>query len=183
VDKLEKNVTDFIDQCSKEIGKFCEIDWNIDLWNKCQEQGMESPIEQILYCALKTIRKLNYIEEAEPWEDEKITYLRGLGFYPQYQIEKYRVDFLVGNYIFTKDHIQIKKEVIVECDSQQFHDRSEQERRYEKQRDRFLQSKNYKIFHYTGAEIFKNPLLIAQEIIAYVMEKDIKDILIDSNLE
>lgn len=184
--KLVDNVLSFINECSKEIGRFAEQDWNIDLWNECQEMGMESPIEQILYCALKTVRKLNYITEdqiVDNWDDRKLTYIVGLGFYPERQIEKYRVDFLVGNYIYHKQKGQIKTEVVVECDSQQFHDRTEQDRRYEKQRDRFLQTQGYKIFHYTGSEICQKPLKIAQEIIAFVMERDKEEILIDSNLE
>lgn len=65
-----------------------------------------------------------------------------------------------------------KKVVIIECDSQQFHERTEPERRYEKARDRFLQVEGYKIFHYTGASIKNNSLDIAKEIIAYVLDCD-----------
>ena len=181
---LENNVMNFINECSKEIGKFADDEWNIGLWSECQELKLESPIEQLLYCALKTIRKLNYIEEDEIFEDGKITYQKGLGFYPQYQIEQYRVDFLIGNYTYLfKTKTQYKKEIIVECDSQRFHDRTEPERRYEKQRDRFLQTKGYKTFHYTGTEILKNPLIIAQEIIVYIMESDKQYILISSNID
>ncbi len=44
-------------------------------------------------------------------------------------------------------------------------------------------TKGYKVFHYTGSEIVKNSLKISAEIIAFVMDCDIKDISIDSNIE
>jgi len=61
---------------------------------------------------------------------------------------------------------------VVECDSQQFHERTEEERRYEKARDRFLQKKGYKIFHYTGADIKSNYKKIVREIIRYALERE-----------
>jgi len=50
--KLEKNVMDFIFKCSKGIGRFEEEKASQIIWCECQELGMESPIEQILYCAV-----------------------------------------------------------------------------------------------------------------------------------
>jgi Uncharacterized protein conserved in bacteria len=61
------------------------------------------------------------------------------------------------------------RQVIVECDSQQFHERTEEERRYEKQRDRFLTVEGYKVFHFTGAEIVRNPWSVAAEILEFVV--------------
>jgi len=174
--KLEKNILNFIDKCAKEVGKFEEDNFNQTLWCACLEKGMESPIEQILYCALKTIARLNFINEAEPVEYDGKTYVLGLGIWPQYVIGNYRVDFLVEmSGIDYKNRIQTKKGIIIECDSQQFHERTEEERRYEKKRDRYLMSKGYKIFHYTGKEILVNPLKIACEIIAFVTDSKIED--------
>ena len=184
VKAMADNVSNFIDVCSNEIGKHCNMDWNIELFNDCLDLDIESPIEQILYCALKTIRKLNYIPLDEPHIKDRNNYITGLGFYPQRKIGNYRVDFLVGNYTWDrKNNIQKEKEVIIECDSQQFHERTEQERRYEKQRDRFLQSKGFKIFHYTGAEICQKPLEIAQEIISFIMDIKKEDIFINANFD
>ena len=82
-----------------------------------------------------------------------------------FKVDKYRtdfkVDFLCGN--------KIEKSVLVECDSQQFHERTEKERRYEKARDRYLKIKGMEILHYTGKEILENPFLVAKEIINYLL--------------
>lgn len=144
--EVVREVSDLISSFSKDIGSAKEKQVNSEFLKICNMVG--SPIEQILYCALKTMCKINRID------DIKIVY--------QYKIGKYRVDFFISN----------KKSVVVECDSQQFHERTEEERRYEKARDRFLQKKGYKIFHYTGADIKSNYKKIVREIIRYALERE-----------
>lgn len=157
---MEQNVVDFIGKCSAEVGKHAEFCFDIDIWNDCQKLNIDSPIEQILYCAIKMIEKLNYIES--------------LKIFPQHCIGDYRVDFLI--ICETGDRI------IVECDSQQFHDRTEKERRYEKTRDRFLQKEGYKVFRFTGSEIVSKALDVAIEIVAYLMgDANKKDYQRDAN--
>lgn len=115
------------------------------------------------------VQHINYIDDFQ-----KSTYLdesgkqmerfNGLRVVPQYAIGKFRIDFLVS-------HTRLQGEervVLIECDSQAFHDRSETERRYEKQRDRFLQSAGFKIFRFTGAEILSTPFDVAAEILKHV---------------
>lgn len=171
---MENNVVEFLDKCSKEVGKFTEADFNQDCFNYCYDREVSSPIEQILYCALKTVQKLNYwfLPEAEPTEEvfeNGEHFIYGLDIVSQYKVSNYRVDFLIS---FGRN-IQEYKKVIVECDSQRFHERDEKERQYEKKRDRFLQSKGYKVFRYTGSEICKNALNIAVEIMSFIINRDI----------
>jgi len=173
--EIGEQVLDVIAWCSKEIGKFEEDNFSSDLFNICQESGVgftiKSPIEQVLYCALQTVSKLNFL-----YGDTGLCVF----IYPQKVISKYRVDFFVSYVHFEKQ--KTIKEVIVECDSQTFHERSEKERWYEKQRDRFLQKEGYKVFHFTGAEILKNYMKIAAEIIAFVTGFKEADLLTDSNI-
>lgn len=75
------------------------------------------------------------------------------------------------------------KSLIVECDSQEFHERTEKERRYEKARDRHLLSMGYKVFHYTGSEICKDPIGVAIEILVYLTEDDKEYFVINSNYD
>lgn len=192
-----ENVNKFLDWCSVEIGKHEADVFNIDTWTEYEDLGMSSPIEQILYAALKTVRKLNNINQLEPDEINGELYVVGLDFNPQKHIGKYRADFLVryGTYPTNKDRIKAPKkmqsgsagmiisEVVIECDSQEFHERNERERRYEKARDRFLQSSGYVVFHYTGSEIIKRPMDIAGEIISFVTGIDIENLQLDSNFD
>lgn len=185
MDDIEKNVLDFHNTCIEEIGKHEKYNFSADLTCEYEELKIESPIEKVLYCALKTIARLNFIEQADPVERNGKWYVVGLSINPQTKIGNYRVDFKVGfGTPPRQDGTQrVNKNIIVECDSQEFHERTEQERRYEKIRDRFFTVKGYKIFHYTGKEILERPLDLAVEIIAYVTDIKIEDLQKDSNIE
>ncbi|MDO8357217.1 MAG: DUF559 domain-containing protein [Nitrospirota bacterium] len=101
------------------------------------------------------------------------TIVHGLDITPQYVLGKYRIDFKVSYDRSPKhfaDIAQLQSNVIlVECDSQEWHERSEKERRYEKARDRYLISNGHEVFHYTGKEIKDDPVTVAAEIIAHVI--------------
>lgn len=122
-----------------------------------KNKNITSPIEQILYLVLIHLDLIIGMTDTSH-DNFKI--------YPQKKIGKYRVDFhIVGN----------KNELIVECDSQEWHERSEKQRRYEKERDRFIQSKGFTVFHYTGKEIMENIWLPPSEIINFVSHSDQKE--------
>lgn len=139
---------------------FCEI---LDL-------KIESPIEQAFYIAIQAIKKMNDIPDFDEHQKDEFY---GLGVYPQSKIGNYRVDFLLC-YASKESRINPKKEntkmkqVIVECDSRQFHDRSEEERSYEKKRDRYLQKEGFKVFRFTGSDILKNPFSVAHEVLHFL---------------
>ena len=189
--KIEKNVREFTNKCSEEIAERKKDEFEQEIWNTFLEKKIESPIEQILYCALKTIQMLNYIDEEEIVLFNKTSHILGLNIISQARIGKYRCDFLISfmpvtskpNSRVLKMCLERFKQLIVECDSQQFHERTEKERRYEKARDRYFSKQGYKVFHYTGSEIIKRSLEIAIEILAYVTGKDEGDFLEDSNCE
>ena len=185
MEQLASNVLEFINKCSKEVGSFQDDNFNQEIWNNCQDLEMESPIEQIFYCALQALIVFNYIDSSDPIEINGKYYAPGIGVFPQQKVGNYRCDFKVNYETFPRqDGIQrINKSIIVECDSQQFHERTERERRYEKIRDRYFTAKGYKIFHFTGSEIVNKPYQVAAEVIAYVTECDIKSISQDNGIE
>jgi very-short-patch-repair endonuclease len=130
-----------------------------------------SPIEQLLYVAMHTIARLTNCLLADPIRLEGKDYLFGLDISSQVQIGSYRVDFALTDYQYPRrghtEWRQQVKRVLVECDSQQWHERSEKERRYEKSRDRALLRKGDVVFHYTGSEIHENPYLVAADILSH----------------
>ena len=178
MEKLEENVTEFLKECAKEIGRFEENIFGENTFCECLEHGkdarMESPIEQILYIALKTVKQLNFIEDWDEYVIPEGARWRGLDIQSQIKIGKYRCDFRI---VFMSREETYK--ILVECDSQKFHERNEKERRYEKARDRFFVKQGYKVFHYTGSEILKRPLKIAKEILEFVTKNT--ELEIDSN--
>src|SRR4030067_3006060 len=181
--ELPPNVVTFMNYCAREVGKFKEDLFHINTYDVIKGYEIQSPIEQLLYCAMITLQKINFINDVDPIDVKGSYYLNGLDIIPQYEIDNYRVDFLVQfwRHIYNTNE-NISKDVIVECDSQMFHDRTEKERRYEKIRDRYLIQKGYKVFHYTGKEIIDAPFKVAAEILAYVTESSIEHMSIDANM-
>ena|SRR3990167_360663 len=169
---LSKEFSVFHDKCGEIVGAFRRDTFLCSNESDCIE-NLASPIEDYLYVALETFRTTNSLGDGDVYYASDGTYhINGLQINPQVCIGKFRVDFKIS---YTKAVCFNKtksKEVIVECDSQAFHDRTEKERRYEKLRDRFLQSNGYKVFRFTGKEIIEDPFKVAKEILDYVTESE-----------
>lgn len=136
-------------------------------WNDActGSSNITSPIEQILYAALNALTALEGLDAENCRNEAGAVTFKGLYITPQFEVGPYRVDFLC-TYSFDAD--SPKKAVIIECDSHEFHDRNEPERRYEKRRDRFLQKSDFKVFRFTGKEIMSDPFRCAQEVVEFL---------------
>lgn len=175
---MEKNVKEFVEQCAERLGNYSSDEFKIDL-EYIEKHGygrsteiIESPIEQILFAAILFKTKMNNLRNGLI-EIGDFYIVDEIEIEPQFLIGKYKVDFKITNQksIYSKKEnktIDISRSILVECDSQQWHERTEKERRYEKARDRYFTKKNLKIFHYTGTEITEQPFEVASEILQEV---------------
>ena len=77
-------------------------------------------------------------------------------FEVQAKINKYTVDFLI--------EVDENKYIVIECDGHEFHEKTKEQAKHDKERDRFLQMEGYPVYRFTGSEIFNNPLKILNEI-------------------
>ncbi len=118
----------------------------------------ESPIEQIFIVALLVVMDISRIPL-------KAYYNYGIEVKAQANFGDYRVDFALNSYVS-----EIKRTVVVELDGHEFHDRTEKQRRYEKERDRYLQSSDdiNAVLHYTGKEITDSPFNIAADVLSHL---------------
>lgn len=80
-------------------------------------------------------------------------------FEPQVKIGKYTVDFLIDEPIEDEN-----KHIVIECDGHEFHEKTKEQAKHDKERDRFLQKEGYPVYRFTGSEIFNNPLQVLSEI-------------------
>ena len=149
---MEKSVEEFANKCADIVAEF-ERESFLDAEHD-YEGEITSPIERILYFSIKTLGIINDVGEADPlgpfvgnftfggweWPKDNHYYIWGLNIQPQVKIGKYRIDFAVS-YSKTLYGKLTEKTLLVECDSQEWHERTESERRYEKARDRYLQTK------------------------------------------
>lgn len=108
-----------------------------------------TPIEQVVFYALCAA------EQFEP----------NLHIYPQFKIGKYTADFLVefGN------RGEKPTQYVIECDGHDYHERTKKQAQHDKERDRHMQSLGYKVYRFTGSEIWKTKgSCVVQEILVPV---------------
>ena len=84
-------------------------------------------------------------------------------FEPQEKIGNYTVDFLIEGYE--------KKYIVIECDGHEFHEKTKEQAKHDKERDRFLQKEGYPVYRFTGSEIFNNPLQVLSEIVEIIYKE------------
>jgi very-short-patch-repair endonuclease len=166
--EITPEVNAFLDHCSLMIGKNAEESFNQNTFCEFTDLKMESPIEHMLYTALWTVANLGGFPHDEVHYLESGEKLSGLSITPQVIIGTYRVDFLVSWNGYPYALNTHPKSVVVECDSQLWHERTEAERRYEKRRDRELLKLGYHVFRFTGKEIKDTPFRVASEVLNFV---------------
>lgn len=80
-------------------------------------------------------------------------------------IENYRVDFLVSKYSWReKKH----KYLAIECDGHDFHERTKEQAKKDRSRDRKLQELGFTVFRFTGSEIWADPMSCARQVMDWV---------------
>lgn len=85
--------------------------------------------------------------------------------YNQVIIENYRVDFLLARFCWkTRSH----KFLVIECDGHDFHERTKEQAKKDRERDRRLQELGFTVFRFTGSEIWADPMACANQIMDWV---------------
>ena len=133
----------------------------------------QSPIEELF--ALKMLKSqeafyvqnrinrlpLEYFEKDKQFEEMEATidfYGRTLLLIPQFKVQQYHtIDFLL---YLPKYDIRIA----IECDGHDFHEKTKEQAKKDKQRDRYLVANNFYIFRYSGSEIYEKGNSIFREI-------------------
>ena len=84
----------------------------------------------------------------------------------QPQVGRYRADFIVS--IFgNKDY----NKYVIECDGHDFHEKTKEQARYDKQRERFFVQEGYRVLRYSGSEIYRDFGKIEEELFS-IFEKE-----------
>lgn len=137
--------------------------------------GFESPIEYVfatsavatarllrVRCSIESRRGLS-LEDAKRAASTRLVedtvYIA-----PQVTIGPYRVDFIV---FFSGYPRGTLSGMVVECDGHEFHEKTKEQAKRDKARDRALQSLDLKVFRFTGSEIWHNPLEAAGSVIEH----------------
>jgi len=109
-----------------------------------------------------------------------------LAIEPQAELGEYRVDFFlrlvypVSDFLnpnilpdgtWAPTHREAEKLMIVECDGHDFHDRTKDQARKDRSRDRALQSLGYRVFRYTGSDIWEDVFKCAHEAVITLIDE------------
>jgi very-short-patch-repair endonuclease len=144
------------------------------------EPDYESPIEYIMASAMCAIIAVDYpqigfmrlIRGMDHKEAKEVTDRQSKSaadnpywacVFPQTVVGDYRADFFIG---YTQGLNTIGG-IVVECDGHEFHDKTKQQAARDKARDRAIQAEGYRVFRFTGSEIWRNPIACASEVLEY----------------
>lgn len=170
-------IIDHMAHCSDLVGFKASENFNQDVFCECGDLSINSPIEQLFYVSFKALLSVHSVplHDAPLVNGQAIPF--GMLISPQFTIAPYRVDFYISwhGYMVGARPSEVRS-VVVECDSQQWHERTEKERRYEKKRDRAIARLGLHTFRFTGKEIKENPFAPAIEVCSFLLQEDPNDL-------
>ncbi|WP_431858685.1 endonuclease domain-containing protein [Azospirillum sp.] len=97
--------------------------------------------------------------------------------YTQAVIGQHRVDFLVVGHLNPLN--PMSNFVVVECDGHDFHEKTKEQAKRDKRRDRDLQKQGYSVLRFTGSEIFIDPEGCVREIFEHLAKPNYPGELLD----
>jgi hypothetical protein len=163
--------------------------------------SLDSPIEALMLMSLIICARENHVGVSVVWKhpspklqyEEEIDFTLGskrltLEIRPQSYVGEHRVDFLLSYFgidfvqsrspdgVATEDwkEVRIDKKMVVECDGHDFHEKTKEQARRDKERDRNLQSLGYPVYRYTGSEIYADVFKGGSEVIRVFTGKDFR---------
>lgn len=126
----------------------------------------ESPIEKILLLALELVSH-------ELYRGEFI-------FYSQEDIpcgdKEYRADIDVCKFernlwFFGSESHIVGCNTLVECDGHEFHEKTKEQVKKNNERDMALKKEGYEVLHFSGSQIFQDPIKCAKDVLEYVSKR------------
>jgi very-short-patch-repair endonuclease len=157
-DSQDRNVPDdvqgFIDKVSRKIGEFYAGIFQTECYEHSCFVSDNSPIKQLLFTSLNAI--------AHVWNRNIAAELK---IVPQKEIGDYCVDFLVSLSKVDGRGNKTKHYIIAECDAQRFNEKTEDQREYEKEQEKYFVENGYKVCRYAEKEIIESPFAVAHDII------------------
>lgn len=83
---------------------------------------------------------------------------------PQYEIGQYRVDFLIT---FSENDPEYRRDVIVECDGHDYHERTREQAERDKRRDRAITASGIPVLRFTGRELHRDARACVEEVLDF----------------
>jgi hypothetical protein len=127
----------------------------VEVWRKC-----ESPIERSLMVGVVAVASRAGVRVIFKLKDKDISLTTGTGtpmvIWPQRQVCNHRADFVVE---------YAGSMAVVECDGHAYHERTKKQAERDRGLDRAFQREGFRIFRFTGSEIWAGPEACAATLI------------------
>jgi len=127
----------------------------IEAWRRC-----ESPIERALLAGIVTVASRGGIPAVFKLRDKDINLTVAAGtpmiIWPQYHVCAHRTDFMI-------EFGRVK--AVVECDGHDYHERTKKQAERDRGLDRAFQREGFRVFRFTGSEIWEGPEACAAALI------------------
>lgn len=94
---------------------------------------------------------------------------RPLCIFPQHPLKQYRADFLLA-WARTPGDPESVAVIGVECDGHEFHEKTKQQARHDKSRDRTFLSGGVPVMRFTGSELYEAPVARAAEVLELFLD-------------
>lgn len=121
-----------------------------------QLKKCESPIESLMYLAL-----LNSIEFLGVFQHRYYAEVTS-----QKEIGGYRTDLSITVHdldtVLSEEYVAYA--FAIECDGHEFHEKTKEQARNDRARERFLMKEGYTVIRFTGSEIYKDPIKCAKDV-------------------
>lgn len=132
---------------------------------------IESPIEELMLYGLilsaqEEVEDIGFVVDGYAFGDCE-SGADYLVIEPQAKIENYRADFLL-TYKSSFPGYEKDRQLIIECDGHDFHDKTKQQASRDKERDREMKKLGYEVFRFTGSDIWNDVYSCAKEAIDMV---------------
>ena len=131
-----------------------------------------SPIEALFDKALQTLYRLEPPAPDEafilPIVNKDQFRSEHYGYLVLYSAEQVRcLDWPVDFLIAAQDYNGFTHFAVVECDGHEFHERTKDQAQRDRSRDRRLQEAGFRVFRFTGSELYRDPIGCAREVIGW----------------
>ena len=124
----------------------------------------ESPIEVIFSMAYELVLYENGLPYSELFSLESQVPFEAAG-------KKYIADYVIATGISASYEVENDLTLIIECDGHDFHEKTKKQVEYRNNRDFDLKSIGCDILHFSGSQIYKDPIKCASDVLVYALSK------------
>lgn len=141
-------------------------------WYQACARVTDSPIEALMLWALRYVAE-KHSERFGMAHGNEVPHAAPTGetFYVirQARIGAYKADFAI---LFAGIVASRAVKLVVECDGHDFHEKTKVQAQHDKSRDRAMQDAGWKVYRFTGSEIYRSPLTCAESVMSSLYRAD-----------